>query len=329
MKSSLAAFLIVAMASLAFGQPAAEPPAPVTPSVPTAPPAPVVTTMPAKSEMTALQAIILGVVEGVTEYLPVSSTAHLILAEKIMGIGSSSDDSKEAADAYAVVIQGGAILAVLLLYFARLKSMARGLLGQDEQGRRLAINTMVAFLPAALVGLLIHKQIKEHLFGLWPIVFAWFVGGAAILLVAWSNAGRRSRRGLSIDAITTKMALGIGFAQCIAMWPGTSRSLITIVGGVIAGLSLSAAVEFSFILGLITLSAATLLDAKQHGSQMLHLFGPLSLIAGFIAALVSAVLAIEWLVGYLKKHGMELFGYYRVLLAAIVTLLILLNYLKP
>jgi undecaprenyl-diphosphatase len=326
MKSSLAAFLIVATASLALGQPAAESP---TPAVPTAPAAPVVTTMPAKSEMTALQAIVLGVVEGVTEYLPVSSTAHLILTEKIMGIGAGSEESKEAADAYAIVIQGGAILAVLLLYFGRIQGMARGVIGRDEAGRKLAINTIVAFLPAALVGLLIHKQIKLYLFGMWPIVFAWFVGGMAILLVAWSNAGRRSRSGLPIGSITTKMALGIGLAQCIAMWPGTSRSLITIVGGVIAGLSLSAAVEFSFILGLITLSAATLLDTKQHGSQMLHLFGPLSLIAGFIAALVSAVLAIEWLVGYLKKHGMQLFGYYRVLIAAGVALLLLLKVLQP
>ncbi len=271
--------------------------------------------------MDNFQAFILGLVEGITEYLPVSSTGHLLLAQRLLGIPSST-----ASDAFAISIQGGAILAVLGLYRARVASMVRGLLGQDETGKRLALNLIAAFIPAAVLGLLLEKIIKKYLFageawGLWPVVAAWFVGGIAILAVSWwrRRKGDSPRAGLSLEQLTLRMAVIVGVAQCLAMWPGVSRSLITIVGGVLVGLSLPAAVELSFLLGVVTLSAATAKDAWDNGAEMLAAYGPVPLAIGFFAAWVSAVLAVRWMVGYLKRHGMEIFGWYRVLLAIAVT----------
>lgn len=272
-------------------------------------------------EMTVAQALWLGVVEGLTEYLPVSSTGHLILTQRAMSI-----ESGPAANAYAICIQAGAILAVLGLYAARVRQMTEGLLlGRDEAGRRMAINIIAGFVPAAVIGLLLNDWIKAHLFGLWPIVWAWFVGGVLILGVSWWRRakGEPPREGLTLEGLTWRMALLIGFAQCVAMWPGTSRSLVTIVGGVLVGLSLPAAVEFSFLLGVVTLGAATCYDAMRHGPVMLEAFGPVNLAVGFVAATVSAVLAVKWMVAYINKHGMAVFGYYRVGLAIVVAALIL------
>ncbi|MFM7374050.1 MAG: undecaprenyl-diphosphate phosphatase [Chthoniobacterales bacterium] len=270
--------------------------------------------------MDNFQALILGLVEGITEYLPVSSTGHLLLAQRLLGIPSST-----ASDAFAISIQGGAILAVLGLYRARVASMIRGVFGQDETGRKLAINLVAAFIPAAVLGLLLEKIIKKYLFGgdewgLWPVVAAWMVGGLAILAVSWQRkrSGATPRAGLSLDQLTLRMAVIVGVAQCIAMWPGVSRSLITIVGGVLVGLSLPAAVELSFLLGVITLSAATAKDAWDNGAEMLAAYGPVPLAIGFISAWISAILAVRWMVGYLNRHGMEIFGWYRVLLAIVV-----------
>lgn len=278
-------------------------------------------------QMSLLQAAVLGVVEGVTEYLPVSSTGHLILAQKAMGLGDGDGAAKQAADAYAICIQAGAIVAVLGLYARRVKQMTLGLAGRDVAGRRIFINIVAAFLPAAVIGLLFDDMIEQHLFGLTPVVIAWFVGGVAILLVAWHRRGTPPREGHNLAGLTTRAAIIIGFAQCIAMWPGTSRSLVTIVGGVLVGLSLPAAVEFSFLLGVVTLGAATCYKALQHGDVMLDLYGPASLVTGFIAATLSAVLAVKWMVAYLNTHGLAIFGYYRVAIALIVAALMLLKVL--
>jgi undecaprenyl-diphosphatase len=271
------------------------------------------------------QALVLGLVEGLTEYLPVSSTGHLLLAQRLMGIESST-----AADAFAISIQGGAILAVLGLYRARVAQMTMGLFGRDETGRHLLINLVSAFVPAAVLGLLLEKPIKKYLFGgdewgMWPVVAAWFVGGLAILAVSFARRSRGASpsTGLDLDQLTIRMALIVGFAQCIAMWPGVSRSLITIVGGVLVGLSLPAAVELSFLLGVITLTAATAYDALKHGPEMLATYGVVPLLIGFVSAWISAVLAVKWMVGYLKSHGMEIFGWYRVALAIAVAIWLL------
>ncbi len=279
--------------------------------------------------MTTGQAITLGIVEGVTEYLPVSSTGHLLLAERAMGMGESASHSPaekeritEALDAYTICIQAGAIIAVLGLYFRRVMQMLQGLMGKDKEGRRMLINVIAGFMPAAVIGLLFNKLIKSYLFGTWPVVAAWFVGGVAILLVSWRRRSRQvtSSTGKSLTDLTWKMAVIIGFAQCIAMWPGVSRSLVTIVGGVLVGMSMAASVEFSFLLGLITLSAATAYDALRHGQVMLQTFSISSMAIGLVFSFIAAVVSVKWMVNYLNKHGLAIFGYYRVALATIVAI---------
>jgi len=274
--------------------------------------------------MTVGQAMILGVVEGLTEYLPVSSTGHLLLAERLMGIGEARSASaeerqrtKDAADAYTICIQAGAIIAVLGLYFRRVKQMLRGLAGRDPAGSRLLANVAAGFLPAAIIGLLFNRIIKAYLFGLWPVVAAWFVGGVAILVVSWRNRNNRGtlHEGLSLEELTWRMALVIGFAQCIAMWPGVSRSLVTIVGGMIMGLSLSAAVEYSFLLGVVTLGAATAYDALKQGTVMMQTFEAMPIAVGLLFAFISAVVSVKWMVSYLNRHGLAVFGYYRIAIA--------------
>lgn len=280
--------------------------------------------IPESPGMTLLQATILGVVEGVTEYLPVSSTGHLIVAQKLMGIADS-----EAIKAFEICIQAGAIAAVLGLYFPRVIQMLLGVLGRSPAGRAMAINVIVGVLPALAIGAALDKKIKEHLFGPWPVVIAWFVGGAAILIVAAMKRKKsgEANPGSSLEQLGWKMALMIGFAQCIAMWPGTSRSLITIVGGAAAGLSLPASVEFSFLLGVITLGAATAHDALKHGKEMLDAFGPAPLGVGFLAAAISAALAVRWMVSYLRRHGLWIFGWYRIAIAGAVTAMIWLRWI--
>ena len=270
--------------------------------------------------MNNLQAFILGLVEGITEYLPISSTGHLLVTQRLLGIGSSN-----SADAFAICIQVGAILAVLGLYRVRVWKMTLGMLGRDAEGRNLAFSIILAFLPAAVIGLLLEKTIKKYLFGgdewgLWPVVAAWFFGGVAILAVTIFRRmrGATPHSGLDLEHITLRMAVIVGLFQCIAMWPGVSRSLLTIVGGLMVGLSVPAAVEFSFLLGVVTLSAATAYDALKHGQEMLEHYGAVPLLIGLGAAWLSAVIAVKWMVGYLKSHGLEIFGWYRIGAAIVV-----------
>jgi len=272
------------------------------------------------------QAIVLGIVEGLTEYLPVSSTGHLLLAERIMDIGDARTTStekrkqlREATNAYIICIQIGAIIAVLWLYSRRIKQLLLGLTGQDADGRQLLINIFAGFIPAAVIGLLFNKIIKTYLFGIWPVVLAWFFGGVAILVISRQNRrkGKPRKCGQPLVELSWKKSLFIGLAQCIAMWPGVSRSLVTIVGGILVGLSLPAAVEFSFLLGLITLSAATGYDILNHGQLMLQTFDVLSLVVGVVFAFGSAVLSVKWMVAYLNRHDLSIFGYYRIALSLV------------
>jgi undecaprenyl-diphosphatase len=261
--------------------------------------------------LTLLQAVLLGVVEGVTEFLPVSSTGHLLLAQRVLGIERS-----EAADAYAICIQAGAILAVLGLYRERVAQALRGLAGRDVAGRRLLTNLVVAFCPAAVIGFLLNDRIDALLFGLRPVVVAWAVGGVVILALR----GRTGTR--SLEQIDTRTAALIGLCQVLALWPGTSRSLATILGAVVLGVSLPAAVEFSFLLGLVTLGAATGYSGLKHGGAMFEAFGVMPLAVGFVTAGVSAAVSVKWLVGWLQSHGMEVFAAWRLGLAVIVGALI-------
>jgi undecaprenyl-diphosphatase len=268
--------------------------------------------------MNTIEAGIIGLVEGITEYLPVSSTGHIILTQRIMGIGISAGD-KEAADAFAICVQLGAILAVLGIFFTHVKAMLLGLIGKDPEGRKLLINIVVGFLPAMVLGLALNDIIKEYLFGLWPIVTAWFVGGLAILLVdrKW-RAKEASGTGLPLSELSWKQALIIGFMQCIAMWPGTSRSLVTILGGQLVGMRLKDAVTYSFLLGTATLGASTVYDFLKSGDAMLELYGIPPLAVGFVCAFIAAAASVAWMLAYLNKHGLAVFGYYRIGLALVI-----------
>jgi len=262
------------------------------------------------------QAFILGLVEGITEYLPVSSTGHLLIAQRLLGISAD-----QAANGYAIAIQAGAILAVLGLYRGRVTSMVNGALGRDPGGLKLALCLLAAFLPAAVLGVLFDARIEEWLFGVKPIIAAWVVGGALILaLSAWI---RRHREGLDLPHLTWKAAIVIGLVQCIAMWPGTSRSLMTILGGLAVGLSLSAAVEFAFLLGVITLTAATAYKVLQVGPELLAAYGWTVMATGFIAAWVSAALAVKWMVAWLNRHGLAVFAWWRFVAAGLAAWLLL------
>ena len=279
----------------------------------------------ASHELTAAKALILGIVEGITEFLPISSTGHLLVTQKLLGVGDT-DATKDAADTYAITIQAGAILAVVVLYCARLKSMASGLVGRDESGRRVLGALAIAFVPAAVVGVALESAIKNHLFGVGPVIAAWIVGGVLILYAARYFRQRPSGT-LSLEDITVRAAVVIGIAQVLALWPGTSRSLVTILAALALGFSMPAALEFSFLLGLATLTAATAFEALKHGSELIDTYGWVNPLIGFVAAFVSAVIAVRWLVGYLNKHGLELFGWYRLVVAAIALVLVATNVL--
>lgn len=295
--------------------------------------------------MTWWEAVILGIVEGLTEYLPVSSTGHLLVVQDLLGIGTEDAESWAAANAYAICIQAGAIVAVLGLYWHRVRQGFSGMFGLvgigqgDDAGKRLFINLIVAFMPAAVVGLIADDWIEANLFNAWTIVAAWFVGGVAILGVAFWKRGKSGdeHKGTDLDALSWQMAMTIGFIQCLAMMPGTSRSLVTIVGGVLVGMHIAAAVEFSFLLGVVTLLAATVYKAIDKttvnidgNDQEMMMFiamnakyGIVNMLIGVIAAWVSAVIAVKWMVAYLKKHGMRVFGVYRIGIAILVAALIL------
>jgi undecaprenyl-diphosphatase len=276
----------------------------------------------AKNEMTIPKAIVLGVVEGVTEFLPVSSTGHLTVVQRWMGIGTT-DATKDAADAYAIVIQAGAILAVVVLYWRRLISMFNGLIGRDADGRKVLISVAIAFLPAAILGAVLERPIKDHLFGVWPIIGAWVAGGVLLLVLSSRDWWAREKHGRALEAMTIRNAVIIGLVQCLALWPGTSRSLVTIVAAIFVGLSLSAAVEFSFLLGLVTLSAATAYDGLKHGHEIIDAYGVASPVVGFVVAFIAAVIAIRWMVGYLQNHSLAIFGWYRLAVAALAAGLVI------
>jgi undecaprenyl-diphosphatase len=263
------------------------------------------------------EAIVLGAVEGITEFLPISSTGHLIVAERLLGLGTGS--GKVAADTYAVAIQLGAILAVVGIYRAHIASIVRGLVGRDAAGLRLAKLLIVAFLPSAIVGLALDNTIKAHLFGIWPVVVAWAVGG--IFLLVW----RPPTGQISLGQLTYRHAAIVGAAQILALWPGTSRSLVTIAAALAIGLATSTAVEFSFLLGLMTLSAATSLDLVKHGKEVTDQFGVATPALGAVVACITAALAVTWFVNYLKSRPMTIFGWYRLAAAAVTILLVATN----
>jgi len=277
---------------------------------------------PPASAMSVPQALILGIVEGVTEFLPVSSTGHLTIVQGLLGLWATPEE-KDASDAYAICIQAGAILAVLLVSFGRIRAMVRGIFGQDRDGLRLFGNVVVAFIPAAVIGLLLEKAIKHFLYGVWPVAAAWLVGGLFILLVLTRLRRSGGSGGAGLEGLTWQWALIIGCAQVMALWPGVSRSLVTIAAGMLVGLSVGAAVEFSFLLGLVTLGAATVYEAVKLGSVIVHTFGWVSPVLGLVAAALSAFVAVRWMIEYLRTRSLALFGWYRIAIAVVAGVLLL------
>ncbi len=271
------------------------------------------------------QAIVLGIVEGITEYLPVSSTGHLILASGLMGL-NDTPEGRQAVNAFNIVIQGGAILAVLGLYRQRVWQMVKGLLGKDPVGLRLAINIVVAFLPAAVLGLAFNDVIEEHLFTATVVLAMLAIGGVYMIVLdkAIIAPRRKAEAGMSIEDLRPLQAFIVGLLQCVAMVPGTSRSMMTITGGVLVGLKPKDAAEFSFLLGLPTLGGACALTlfkdfTRDDGeTSMVAVLGWPALIVGMVVSTLAAALAVKWLVGFLNTHGLAPFGWYRLVLTGVL-----------
>src|SRR4051812_49258674 len=277
----------------------------------------------ATTTLSAGQAVVFGVVEGVTEYLPISSTGHLLVTARIMDLPDSGKAS-DAVKSYEIAIQFGAILAVLVLYRRRLQGMVEGLFGRNAEGREVLNAVAIAFVPAAIVGVVAEKVIKDLLFGVWPVVVAWIIGGVAV--IALSRKGLLTPSGgRALGALSTRDAGLIGLAQVLALWPGTSRSLVTIVAALLLGLSMSAAVEFSFILGFVTLTAATGYEMLTSGKLMIDTFGIGVPLLGMVVAFGAAVVSIRWMVTYLSRHDLAIFGWYRIGIALIVIGLLATN----
>lgn len=280
--------------------------------------------------MTWWQALLLGLVEGVTEYLPVSSTGHLILTAALLGL--DRPEIKPSVDAFLIIVQGGAILAVAGLYWPRVVQILNGLLGRDPVGRRLLANLLVAFLPAAVLGPIADDWIDEHLFHVWPVLAALLLGGVWMIWLgrrggpAAASPEEPAEVERRIDDLSWRTALGIGLLQCVSMWPGTSRSLMTIAGGITLGLRPREAAEFSFLLALPTLGGATVFKLVKNlraaadgaGPTLFDQLGALPVALGTLAALVSAALAVRWLVAFLNHHGLAAFGWYRIALALVL-----------
>ena len=264
--------------------------------------------------LTLLHAVILGFVEGATEYLPVSSTGHLLIVQHLLGMDSNKLQEK-AADSLAICIQSGAILAVVMLYFGRIRQMVSGAIGRDPDGLRILINLIVAFLPAAVTGLIFNEWIKLHLFGVLPVAVALFVGGVIILMQTRNRQKADSDSGKEMAQMSWQDALFVGFVQCLAFWPGFSRSLATILGCRFAGVRMMAAVEFSFLLGLITLTAATAYEGLKNGAEMISDYGAAMPLVALITAFFAAVVSVRFMVNALGKYGLAPFGYYRIILA--------------
>ncbi len=258
-------------------------------------------------------AVLLGLLEGLTEFLPVSSTGHLIL------LGDRLGANDEAAKTLDVVIQPGAVLAVVVYFRARLAKLLRGLLAREPEQVAIAKAVMIAFVPAAVAGLLFHKKIEELLFAPGPVAAALIIGGVLMIgIESWrKRSGDQGEDGLA--AVTPRRALGIGFAQCFSLWPGASRSMSTIVGGQLGGVSTAAAADFSFLLAIPTLGAATGYKLLKGGRALLAIpGGAASLAIGMVVSFVVALVVIAAFLRYLKRFGLLPFGVYRIVLGMVV-----------
>ena len=248
-----------------------------------------------------IKAAVLGVVEGVTEFIPVSSTGHLIV------VGNWLGEAGDRAKTFEIFIQLGAILAIVWLYRARLGHAALEA-WRGGPGRRLLINLILGFIPVAVVGLLAHRWIKERLFTLGVVAGALIVGGLLILLI---ERWRPTSRIASVDDVPPATALGVGLAQILSLIPGTSRSGATIMGGYALGLSRPAATEFSFFLSIPVMFAATLFDLRSSWQTLVAADVPVFAI-GFITAFASALIVVRLFIGFVSRNSFAVFAWYRI-----------------
>jgi undecaprenyl-diphosphatase len=256
---------------------------------------------------TALQAVLLGIVEGITEFLPISSTGHLILVQDMLGFDGP------AGELFPIVIQLGAILAVCWLYRFKLLTTVVSLF-RSEGSRHFTINILLAFLPSAVIGVLAYKTIKQVLFSPLVVAIALILGGIAILVIERLPAVTKRRDHFtSIEGIPYGRALAIGFFQCISMIPGTSRAAATIMGALLVGVDRPTAAEFSFMLAIPTMLGATVYDTYKNRAT-LSLEGLEVIAIGFVVSFIIALLVVKWLIGYVSRHGFAPFAYYRIVL---------------
>ena len=268
-----------------------------------------------------IKAAIKGIVEGLTEFLPISSTGHLILAGSLLGLHD------EKSKVFDIAIQTGAIFAVVIVYWQRLRDAVLHL-PDSAEARRFVLNVLIAFIPAVVLGLAFGKAVKEHLFHPVPVAMAFIVGGFIILWVearqkrlygASDVQGSRRARVETIDDMGPLDALKVGLLQCLALIPGTSRSGATIIGGMVLGFSRKAATEFSFFLGIPTLMGAGAYALWKERAA-LHA-GDIPLFAvGLVFAFFSALLCIRWLIRFVSTHDFVGFAWYRIVFGGIVLL---------
>jgi undecaprenyl-diphosphatase len=272
--------------------------------------------------MTWLHALLLGILEGLTEFLPVSSTGHLWLAGALLG------HEDEATKAIEIVMQLGAVVAVVLFYRARLWSLIRGILTRDPASLRLLLALFCGFFPVVVIGLPFHKKIEEVLMAPGPIAVALIVGGVVMVVVeALRRRGQTTDPGEDgLDKVTPKRALVIGLFQCFSLWPGASRSMSTIVGGQLAGLNTATAADFSFFLSIPTLGCATLFALYKHRHEIADApGGSVALAVSTVTSFVVAFVVIAAFLKYLKRRGLAAFGWYRIVFGAIVLFFVLRN----
>jgi undecaprenyl-diphosphatase len=261
-----------------------------------------------------LKAAIMGVVEGLTEFLPVSSTGHLILAGSLIGF---TDQTVHSAKMFEIVIQAGAIIAVVIVYWQRVRDALVGAAGGDARQRRFVLNVLIGFLPAALLGLLFNKAIKAHLFTP-AVVASTFIIGAFVILWAEHRPASTVRVD-SVDDLTPLDALKVGLAQSFALVPGTSRSGATIIGGMLFGLSRKAATDFSFFLAIPILIAASLYSLWKERAALSAADVPV-LLVGTLVSFVVAWVVVRWLLRYVATHSFVPFAWYRIAFGIVVLL---------
>ncbi len=255
-----------------------------------------------------VKAALMGIVEGLTEFLPISSTGHLILAGSLLDFARSTGEQK--AQVFEIAIQTGAIFAVILVYMQRIKDTITGL-GSDPKAQRFALNVIIGFVPAVVMGLAVGKVVKQHLFNA-PVVATTFILGGIIILIAERFAARRPQQRVeTVDDMTPLDALKVGMIQCLALVPGTSRSGATIIGGMLMGMSRKSATDFSFFLGIPTLVGAGAYSLYKERALLsmddLPLFS-----VGLVFAFVSAWVCVRWLIRYVSSHNFVPFAWYRI-----------------